>query len=61
MIDIAKLTEKDKGRNVIYHREYCDQEVGRLSSWNDTYVFVRFRGPGGEACSPGDVSFELDD
>lgn len=57
-IDISKLNESDKGRNVIYHREHCAREVGRLSSWNDCYVFVRFKGPGGESCQPEDVSFE---
>lgn len=57
MIDISKLTKEDIGRNVTYHREYCDKEYGVLSSWNDKYVFVRFRGPNGEACSPEDVSF----
>ena len=60
MIEISKLKEEDVGRNVIYHREFCNQEVGRLSSWNDKYVFVRFKGPTGEACEPNDVSFEFE-
>lgn len=58
MIDIEKLTEADIGRNVTYHREFCDREFGKLSSWNDRFVFVRFKGPGGEACEPEDVSFD---
>ena len=58
MIDISKLTETDKDRNVIYHREFCDEQVGKLSSWNDKFIFVRFKGPNGEACEPNDVSFE---
>jgi len=57
VIDISKLSEKDIGRNVIYHREHCKQEVGRLSSWNDKYIFVRFKGPNGESCQQEDVSF----
>ena len=59
MIDKAKLTDADLERNVIYHREYCAREVGKLSSWNDKFVFVRFKGPTGEACDPEDVSFEF--
>lgn len=60
MIEISKLKDEDVGRNVIYHREFCTQEVGRLSSWNDKYIFVRFKGPTGEACEPNDVSFEFE-
>lgn len=60
MIYIDKLTEKDKGRNIIYHREFCNREVGKLTSWNQKFVFVRFKGPTGEACEPADVSFELE-
>lgn len=60
-IEIKLLKESDKERNVIYHREFCDRQVGQLSSWNENYVFVRFKGPGGEACEPDDVSFEHPD
>jgi len=59
MIEISKLTEADKGRLVNYHREFCKPETGVLSSWNDKYVFVRFKGPNGESCQPEDVSFEF--
>jgi hypothetical protein len=59
MIDPKLLTESDIGRLVRYHREFCDPEVGRLSSWSDKWVFVRFNGPGGEACDPRDISFAL--
>lgn len=57
MIDISKLTKADVGRKVRYHREYCDEELGELSSWNHRVVFVRFKGPNGEGCEPCDVSF----
>ncbi len=60
MIDPEKLTELDIGRNVTYHREHCDREYGKLSSWNEKYVFVRFRSPNGEACEPQDVSFDFE-
>ena len=59
-IDPARLTQNDIGRNVLYHREYSTPEVGRLSSWNEHYVFVQFKGPNGEACDPEDVSFEYE-
>lgn len=59
MIDISKLSAAHVGRHVIYHREFCRREVGVLTSWNDKYVFVRFKGPTGEACEPEDVSFEF--
>jgi hypothetical protein len=59
MIDIAKLSDADVGRKVVYHREHCRQEEGELSSWNAKVIFVRFRGPAGEACEPDDVSFAL--
>lgn len=58
MIDIQKLTQADIGRNVIYKADNAPVEVGQLSSWNRTFIFVRFRGPDGEACLPEDVSFE---
>jgi len=59
MIDIDKLTHRDKGRRVIYQRPYCPREVGTLTSWSDKYVFVRFKGPSGEACFPEHASFEF--
>lgn len=40
------LTEADKGRKVICHREFCT-------------IFVRFKGPGGEGCEPSDISFSF--
>ncbi len=58
MIELSSLTEKDIGRHVIYHREWCEREVGTLSSWNHKYIFVKFKGPTGEACEPEDISFE---
>ena len=29
-----------------------DAERGHISSFNDTYIFVRFRAPNGQACRP---------
>ena len=59
MIQISDLTDLDIGRKVVYHREFCNKEFGKLSSWNSKYIFVRFKGPNGEACESSDVSFEV--
>ena len=63
MIDPKTLTDADKGRKVIYQEpgdfEGAKREEGELSSWNDFYVFVRFKGPNGESCLPEDVTFAL--
>ncbi|RTK93556.1 MAG: hypothetical protein EKK64_09870 [Neisseriaceae bacterium] len=61
MIKIKNLKKEDVGRNVIYNRAFCKIEFGKLSSWNDKYIFVRFKGPNGEACEEEDVSFEFPD
>ena len=52
------LTQLDIGRSVRYRRT---GESGRLTSWNETYIFVRFSGPGGEACHPNDCDFSHPD
>ncbi|MFA5031269.1 MAG: hypothetical protein WC495_06830 [Patescibacteria group bacterium] len=49
-MNIENLTEKDKGREVIYTHpkvkkgkiEFEKKEVGRLMGWNDTTLFIRF-------------------
>lgn len=61
MIDPKELTREDVGRGVVYHREHCALEIGMLSSWNDRFVFVQFKGPNGEACIPEDVSFVFEE
>jgi hypothetical protein len=59
MIYPHKLTKSDIGRQVVYEEPYCERQVGTLSSWNELYVFVRFKGPAGEACRPETVSFAV--
>lgn len=59
MIDPSKLTEIDIGRKVTYHRANCKPEYGTLSSWNEKFVFVKFKGPTDEACEPNDVTFSF--
>lgn len=64
MIDPSKLTEADKGRRVNYRQrtqaiaQGLEPETGILTSWNSRFVFVKFKGPTGEACEPQDVTFE---
>ena len=60
MIDPKTLSAAYVGCRVIYYRPFCNREEGVLSSWNEQYVFVRFKGPTGEACLPEDLTFAED-
>lgn len=57
MIRLENLAESDKGRKVIFTYSHGERVEGELSSWNDRYVFVRFKGPNGEACDPSMCEF----
>ena len=41
MIDLTALTESHKGCEVCY-KSHDALEYGRITSWNDYYVFVRY-------------------
>lgn len=57
MIDITKLTEEDKNRKVIY-TDFGKKEEGRITSWNDTYIFVDYDNTGrGQATKPEQLDF----
>ncbi len=56
---IDPKTPDDVGRSVTYHREYCRPKHDTLTSWNKKFVFVKFKGPNGEACTPEDVNFDF--
>lgn len=56
MIEIASLREADKGRKVVYRWS----EEGVITSWNDRFIFVRFKGPNGAACRPEDITYSAD-
>lgn len=60
MIDPKTLTLKDVGRKVVWGAGHINQEECVLTSWNDSFVFVRFRGPNGESCLPEDIEFVSD-
>lgn len=68
-IAIADLKATDVGREVRYTSFHKDKvEVGRITSWNDKYVFVRYHhqikpilraryGMTSEATDPQDLEF----
>lgn len=66
MIDIKKLTKKDRGRYVKY-TDFRGDDIGRIKSWNDKYIFVVYQRPGKDlnfyehytaiATNPEDLTF----
>lgn len=58
MIEIKKLTEKDIGRKVLY-RNYADKlKEGRITYWDDKFVFVDYYNSGiGSVTKPEDLEF----
>lgn len=61
MIDITKLTDKDVGRSVIYTPGYGPLQDGVITSFNEKFVFVRYRATGGgQATNPKDLEFLTD-
>ena len=59
MLYIGDLTEKDKGRMVIYLESFSKRkEEGVITSWNDSYIFVRYiNDVGSKATRPNDLSW----
>lgn len=59
MIDISKLTPKDVNRLVVYTPfSGAKVEQGRITSWNDKFVFVDYTNVGrGNATRPEDLHF----
>lgn len=71
MLDISKLTQADKGREVRYRARSGEKtEWGRIMSWSDRVVFVRYhtqqwegepvkprRSYSSEATDPSDLEF----
>lgn len=47
------------GREVVYRASHpgAKAEQGTVTSANESYVFVRFNGPGSQACNPSDLTF----
>jgi hypothetical protein len=58
MIDISKLTENDKNREVVFESPGRNNEYGRISSWNERFVFVLYNGKWqSQATKPEDLTF----
>lgn len=59
MICINELTQEDIGKKVVYQSyEGAALEEGIVTSFNDTYIFVRYSTcSNGQATSPKDLTF----
>jgi len=58
MIDIKTLKENDVDRLVIYKNSRGKLQEGRITSWNDKFIFVDFYNNGmGAATNPKDLEF----
>ena len=68
MIDLKSLTEDDLGRTVLYTPSAVSfphhmifQERGVVTSWNETYIFVRYgANQHSNATSPRDLEWDHD-
>lgn len=60
MIDVSKLKEEDKGRLVTYQAHIAaTPEHGRITSWNETYIFVDYQNVGrGQATPASRLTFQ---
>ena len=57
-IDITQLTDDDVGRTVMYVPKNQKNEVGTITSFNDTFIFVCYDDSGrGQATKPQDLNF----
>jgi hypothetical protein len=57
---LTDLKETDVGRFVIYTAHHGEREEGVISSWNDTYIFVRYgRGSTAAATDPNQLEFSI--
>lgn len=59
-IVISQLKKSDKNRRVIYESfKGASLEVGRITSWNDKFIFVDYQNVGrGQATPPSKLNFE---
>ena len=60
MIDIKKLVKDDVGKNVAYTSYVTKIEEGKITCWNDKFIFVDYgkRCGAGDATPPEDLIFE---
>ena len=58
MLDIKTLKENDVDRLVIYKNRRGKVQEGRITSWNDKFIFVDYYNTGmGSATNPKDLEF----
>lgn len=58
MIDIHALKESDRNRLVIHKNKKGKIQEGRITSWNEKFIFVDFYDNGmGAATNPKDLEF----
>ena len=58
MINIKDLTEEHKGQKVIYTTDGGTKDEGVITSWNDTWVFVRYgKDVGSKSTRPSDLEW----
>ena len=58
MISIAKLKPSDVGRGVVYVPPHDARQDGVVSSWNERWIFVRYRGQeSAQATDPADLQW----
>ena len=50
------LSQNDIGRKVTY-QDFGRVQEGEITSWNDRFIFAKFKGPQGEACNSEDLTF----
>ena len=68
MIDIKSLTKDDIGKWVVYKSSIGEGEIGKLKSWNESFVFVvykcnhdwnNFKNYTAAATAPKDLTFSV--
>jgi hypothetical protein len=60
MIELSKLTEHDRGREVVFDSPGSKMEFGIVSSWNDRFIFVKYNGSQqSQATNPEDLRFSM--
>lgn len=60
MIDIKSLSKLDIGKEVCYSPREGFREYGKISSWNEKYIFVKYNGKDTSAATkPEDLTFSF--
>lgn len=63
-----KISQAKIGQVVVYNKSFGDEESGQVSSWNKTYIFVKFENQlnnlgwddvTSQACNPHDLTLNM--